>query len=328
MTSNENSQKLKNLFCTVLTHTAPGANYRGENEENRAVLQKITDGRHDYAFISSESIRNAIRETLNKLGLPCNRDRLFDEEQPAVKFKDYPDPDNYADDFFMGWLIAASDKDRKKIRKELEEKDRDPEAFSFKRDSILRMNIAVALEPYRYNTIFTQSPQDLTPKDLKSHRNTDNAQLLHRETALTAFQFPFALNLNDCNAKKEWTQTLLKAIGELNGVAGNHARNYFEMAPSSIVARLTHQLVAGYDTYGFRISENREHSLPEIVDGVLNDDYPGSEFYIGGRIVKNMDESARKNLEDKGVHLYRTPQSLLGKVGEDSFMLETSMKSS
>jgi len=31
-----------NLFATVLTYTAPSANYRGESAENRAVIQKIT----------------------------------------------------------------------------------------------------------------------------------------------------------------------------------------------------------------------------------------------------------------------------------------------
>ena len=31
-----------NLFATVLTYPAPSANYRGESEENRTVIQKIT----------------------------------------------------------------------------------------------------------------------------------------------------------------------------------------------------------------------------------------------------------------------------------------------
>ena len=33
-----------NLFATVLTYAAPSSNYRGESEENRTVLQKITKG--------------------------------------------------------------------------------------------------------------------------------------------------------------------------------------------------------------------------------------------------------------------------------------------
>lgn len=234
-----------NLFATVLTYPAPSANYRGESEENRSVIQKITYGRFEYPIISPEAMRNALREALASYGLPRNRTRLHDEEQLAVRFADYPDPEKYADDFFFGYLVAASGADRKKIQSKLKEAKRDVEAFKFKRDSVLRMNLARGVEPYRNGVVFTQSP--LTSDD-SPWQNAKTSALLHRETVLTAFQYPFALNLDDCKAKPEWTRALLKAIGELNGVAGNHARSYFEMAPASIVLRLTDQLVAGYDT--------------------------------------------------------------------------------
>ena len=58
----------KNLFATVLTYTAPSSNYRGESEENRTVIQKITKGRHEYPVISPESMRNALREILSDRG--------------------------------------------------------------------------------------------------------------------------------------------------------------------------------------------------------------------------------------------------------------------
>ncbi|MFH1421573.1 MAG: type I-B CRISPR-associated protein Cas7/Cst2/DevR [Planctomycetota bacterium] len=308
-----------NLFGTILTYTAPSANYRGEGAENRAVIQKITNERFEFAIISPEAMRNALRETLKVMGLLCNRTRLNNEEQLAVKFKDYPDADKYADDFFMGWLIAASGKDRKNVLAELNKKKRDINGFTFKRDSILRMNMAVALEPYRHDSIFTQSPQDKTPKDIKQHTNVENAQLLHRETTYSAFQYPFALNLEECRSKADWTKILLKAIGELSDVAGNHARSYFEFAPASIVVRLTKQLVAGYDTYGFKISKNKQHELPEIVKGILENDYSGSEFYIGGKLVKDMTENEYNALKNKGVKLFRSPQVLLKQVGNDAF---------
>lgn len=308
-----------NIFCTVLTYTAPSGNYRGESAENRAVIQKITRGRFEYPIISPEAIRNALRETLAVMDLPCNRKRLHDEEQLAVTFKDYPDADKFIDDFFMGWLVAAGKNDRKKIVKELEEKGRNPERFSFKRDSILRMNMAVALEPYRYDSVFTQSPQDITPKDIKGCKNTENSQLLHREVTYTPFQYPFALNLQDCSGKQEWTKKLLEAIGQLNGVAGNHARSYFEMAPASIVVRLTPQLVAGYETYGFSVDEQGTHTFPEIVDGILHDDYPGKEFYLAGKIVKDMDDELVKALKDRGATLERNSQKLLEKLNGNLF---------
>jgi CRISPR-associated protein Cst2 len=301
-----------NLFGTVLTYTAPSANYRGESAENRAVIQKITKGRHEYPIISPETMRNALRESLATiLGKDkCNRERLHDEEQLAVKFKEYPNAEKYADDFFMGWLVAAGKSDREKIRNAVKENGRDPDKFTFKRDSILRMNMAVGLEPYRHNTVFTQSPQNVD----SPWKNADNSQLLHRETAVTAFQYPFALNLEECRAKKDWSKALLKAIGELNNVAGNHARSYYEMAPASIVVRLTKQLVAGYDTYGFSVGEGAVHDLSEIVDGILQGDYSGNEFYLGGKVVKDMNEERQKALRDNGVTLDRNPQHLLETV--------------
>lgn len=310
-----------NLFGTILTQTAPSSNYRGEGAENRAVIQKIEFGRFKYAFISPESLRNAVRETIADLGLPCNRSRLHQEDQPAVKFEDYPNAEKYADDFFMGWLVAASASDRKKIAKELKEKKRDPKAFEFKRDSILRMNMAVSLEPYRHGTVFTQSPQDKSEENAKSHKNVDNAQLLHRETTYTAYQYPFALNLEDCREHPEWTMALLTALGQLNEVAGNHARSYFEFAPASIIIRLTSSLVAGYETYAFK--PDTDHSgrylLPGILDGIMHDDWPAEEFYIGGQIIKDMEDAQRETFEEKGVTLDRSPQRLLETIGRTAF---------
>ena len=320
------------------------------------MLQKITKNRFDYPVISSEALRNALRETLKKLKLPCNRERLNDEEQLAVKFKNYPDADRYADDFFMGWMIATKNRAEEKKKLILDEsdprgndlkenlqrieeqltalkKDKSDEAkkkkkklenekqklldtfhMEFKRDSILRINLAVALEPYRYDNIFYQSPLHVE----SLWKNAENSQLLHREVTYTPFQYPFALNLKECEHKKDWTKTLLKAIGQLNGVAGNHARSYFEMAPASIVIRLTNLLVAGYSTYGFEIKDGK-HLFPEVIDGILHDDYPGNEFYIGGKIVKDMDEEEINILKEKGATLERNPQKLIDIVTEKMF---------
>src|SRR5277367_5245829 len=111
-----------NLFATVLTYPAPSANYRGESELNRTIIQKVTDGRFDYPIISPEAMRNALREILAGYGLPSNRSRLPDEEQLAVKFRDLPDPDQYVDDFVFGYLVAAGSAERKKHLKTIEEK--------------------------------------------------------------------------------------------------------------------------------------------------------------------------------------------------------------
>jgi len=312
-----------NLFATVLTYPAPSANYRGESELNRSVIQKVTDGRFDYPIISPEAMRNALREILasepyqESFKTASNRERLNDEEQLAVKFNDYPDPDKYADDYLFGYLVAASHSDRKKIREALEKKrgKKSAGAFQFKRDSVLRMNLAKALEPYRHNAIFTQSP---LATDDSAYKNATTSALLHRETAVTAFQYPFALNGNDCKAKPDWARALLRAIGELNEVAGNHARSYFEMAPASIIARVTESLVAGFNTYCFK----PDGQLPDVIADILTGDYPGGEFYIGGELVKRgLNPDDVEQLRKMGVTLERDPRKLLdvvaGKLLED-----------
>src|SRR5687767_12866066 len=119
----------KNLFATVLTHAAPSSNYRGESEENRTVIQKITRGGQEYPVISPESMRNALREILAANGLPMNRRRLHDEDQLAVEFKEFPDASKYADDFMFGFMVA----DNKAIESVKKKKPA-------KRDSVLRMN--------------------------------------------------------------------------------------------------------------------------------------------------------------------------------------------
>lgn len=302
-----------NLFASILTYPAPSANYRGESELNRTVIQKVTDGRFDYPIFSPESMRNALREILQEYGLPCNRSRLHDEEQLAVKFSDLPNPEAYIDDFFFGYLVAASGADRKKMRGELEKKRGKPgaESFTFKRDSVLRMNMAKALDPYRHNAVFTQSPLSA---EGSAYKNSGSSALLHRETVVSGFQYPVALNINDCLHKPDWTRALIRAIGELNEVAGNHARSYFEMAPASIIARFTDSLVAGYQTYCFK----PEGKTPDIVQDLLEgDEYPGNEFFIAGEIVKRgLKPEQIESLKARGVTIDRDPRRLLSTLAD------------
>lgn len=296
-----------NLFGTVLTYAAPSANYRGESEQNRAMIQKITRGRHEYAIISPEAMRNALRETLRRYGLACNRTRLDNEEQLAVEFQDYPWPEKYADDFLFGYMVAERSQIPASIQRE--------RSLVLKRDSVLRMNMAVALDAYRHDAVFTQSPLTKVNPDAP-WQNAKTSALLHRETAYTAFQYPFALNVGDFEfedgkhgeTRKKWFTALLRAVSELNEVAGNHARSYFEMAPASIVIRLTPSLVAGYQTYGFHADGN----FPELVKGILEGDYPGTEFLFGGAMVREvLPAETQKQLREKGATLHRMAASAL-----------------
>ena len=281
-----------NLFATVLTYAAPSSNYRGESEENRTVIQKISKAGQEYPVISPEAMRNALREILTARDLPMNRRRLHDEDQLAVEFKDFPDATKYADDFLFGYLVA----DTKQMKKHKR---------PAKRDSVLRMNLAVALEPYRFDATFHQSPLNAGESPWK---NATSSALLHRESSYTAYQYPFALAGADCTAGNgpEWTRALLAAIGELSGVAGGHARSLYEMAPRSVVVRVTPSLVAGYDSYGF----SPKGDFPELAR-IRSDDLPGSEFLVGGELSRAMPDEVKQDLESRGVTFDDNPQRLL-----------------
>lgn len=289
-----------NLFATVLTYPAPSSNYRGESEENRTVLQKITKDGQKYAVVSPESLRNALRETLTLMGQPHNRTRVHDADQLAVEFKEFPNAKKYADDYLFGFMVAKPD-DIKKNK-----------PLPPKRDSIFRCNMAVALSPYKYDAVFHQSPLNVKTKNNDSTywSNASTSALLHREVTHTAFQYPFALSQRDCQEHPEWVRTLLQAISQLNGVAGGHARAYYEFAPRSVVARLTPKLVAGYNTYSFNeAGEFLELSRLGKVDAE-DCDLPGNEFWLGGEVVRNLEAEAKKRLEDAGVHLYANSERL------------------
>ncbi|MBE9028727.1 type I-B CRISPR-associated protein Cas7/Cst2/DevR [filamentous cyanobacterium LEGE 11480] len=287
----------KNLFASILTYPAPSSNYRGESEENRTVLQKIAKGKQEYTVISPESMRNALREMLIKTGLPCNRKRLHDQEQLAVEFQEFPNAEKFADDFLLGFMVA----DNNAIKKN--------KGLPPKRDSVLRMNMAVALTPYRFDATFHQSPLNAGTSPWK---NASTSALLHREVAHTAYQYPFALAHSDCQPKPEWTKALISAISQLSDVAGGHARSYYEMAPKSIVARLTPSLIAGYDTYGF----NEEGGFKEL-SRIKSDDLPGEEFWIGGELARNMEPNEKERLTKVGVHFYDNPQGLLAALANE-----------
>jgi CRISPR-associated protein Cst2 len=291
-----------NLFATALTHAAPSCNCRGETEENRVVLQKIRKDGQVYTVISPEAMRSALRETLRVYGLPMNRRRVRCEEQLGVEFQDYPDPARFADDFLFGFMVA----------------DRDALAAHpgrpSKRDSLLRMNFARACSPFPFDATCHQAPRGGPGNPLGL---AAKARMFYREVVDTAYQFPFALALADCAetpAGPEWTRALLRAIGELSRVAGGQSRSYFEMAPCSLLARLTPGLCAGFDTYGF----DPDGGFPDLAR--LNPaDLPGHEFWIGGALVRGLPPRERERLLGQGARLFDNPQVLLEELGQTAF---------
>ncbi len=321
---NQQDKVKNNIFGAVLTDVAPSSNYRGETEASRSVLQKLRFPDGEHTVISAEAIRNRLREMLREDGLGCNRSRLKNERELTVKYEEYPNPTKWADDKLFGFLAVNKRKEiedtetgLKKAKEEFKKaKDDDEKARllqvkigeletklaklreypAFQGDSILRVNYAVSLDPFNHNSTMHQSPM-ITG----AFSNADNSAIIQREVHVTAYQYPFGLNLNDLSlgtadgdnperAKlyRKWTAILLRAIGELNGVAGNHARTMYSFAPVSIVLRLTARRTPDFDLYGYR--DRPQESQRELLEGLKSGRLPSDEFYLGGRIVRENPE--------------------------------------
>lgn len=271
-----------NLFGTVLTEEAPTSNYRGESPDNTIPLQTVRkrDGR-EYAMVSAEALRNGMREMMPGMGLPVCRTRLYNQGQLAVKYEGFPSAD-WADLFFMGFMVADAAQ-----MKANPDKD-------FRRESLLQVNNAVALSPHLKDQQILQSPKNVDSKS--------NSALLHREISYTAFQYPFAMALRECYKHPDWTRGLLRILAQLNKVAGGHARAYYEMAPRSMVLRLSRQRAAGYTNYGFD-----DEGYFEPLDRIGEDDLPGDEFWVSGDIVRSMGAPTKDRLTAQGVRLFANP---------------------
>lgn len=280
-----------NLFASCIsTHGPTGA---GLGEPSPELQTIVIDGL-EYPVISPEATRAALREMLARYGLECNRS--VDKNAPglAFQYQGIPDPSRFVDDFFFGYVVSNRKDVPKKLHKE----------YQFRRDSILRNNLAVGTHPTRHQTLFT--------------RSTESSELAAREIHHCAFQFPLAMNLSDCHLDPKkpkeqnniWLSYLLQALSELNGVGSNQTRAYFEMAPVSVIVRLTPRLASGFPLYPFNSEGRANHVLSSIIHGRL----PGPEFLLGGEIVRSMKKSVIARLKEAGASVHKSTVPLFDRL--------------
>ncbi|MGI9105909.1 MAG: type I-B CRISPR-associated protein Cas7/Cst2/DevR [Pyrinomonadaceae bacterium] len=332
--------KLKSIYGCVLTNVAPASNYRGETVGTRNVLQKLVlPSKELHTIVSAEAIRNRLREMLrDDLPKNINRSRIINSEsdQLTVKFNDLPNRNKFADDMLFGFLMIDRSKKEKVKTGETEKQG----------DSMLRVNYALSIDsfPHHFNKTMHQSP---VASNDSAYKNAGSSVPIEREVHVTAFQYPFGINLNDLRLlpkwdekdevatkeKKRWIALLLRAIGELNNVGGGHARTMYPFAPVSIVLRLTHRRAPEFDLYGFKT--NVEESQKELIESLKNGLLPAKEFYIGGKIVRENEVlretlAARKNGEHKNpeklgkivnVHPFETSAEAIDAVVRDAGLL-------
>ena len=248
---------------------------------------------------------------LRAYGLPCNRRRETNEPQLAVSYESYPNPDEYVDDFYFGYMVV----NREQIPKAL------AKTFQYKRESILRSNLAVALNPYRYESLLSQSPLNVgRDGERPPWSNAGSSALIEREHLFTRFQYPMALCLDDClldptaryEPRNVWFAALLRAFSELSGVAGNQSRSFFSMAPVSAVARLTPRLAPGFSLYPFAA----DGGVPDVVEALLEGDLPGPEHYLAGEGMRGLPTAVAAKLKRKGVNLHRTVEAMLDEISQ------------
>jgi CRISPR-associated protein Cst2 len=294
--------KRPNLFATILTYAAPSANHHNKGDDTNKTLQTISKQGRDYSVISPYAIRDALRRILREEGLTCNRTRVESSGAPMVEYQAFPNAEEYADDFLFGFCVT----DKTAIA--------DNPNLPPKRDSIFRNNMAVGLSS-NINVHLQQAPRNT---EKSPWNNIKETTLIYRQVSYTAYQYPFALSRSDCISQPKWTKALIQAIGELSNVAGGNSVSYIQMAPRSIIARLTPCRVPGYDTYGF----NEEGEFIELYR-LIDNELPGEEFWVGGEIVRQMPQEIKQQLETNEVHLHNNPQTLLEEISQQFLPVST-----
>jgi CRISPR-associated protein Cst2 len=166
----------RRIFGVVVTRPAPSAGTGGETELNRGTLQKITGPTGAiHAKFTSPSLRNGLRETAIEAEFSVNRRRVKNAGQPTVTLTGPIDPKENLDDALLGSMVAEKGSGGAQTR-----------------DSMLLINEAISLSPYRRDTSYHQSPRFVSEDD--SGRKTEASALIHKEVCFSAFQYPFALN--------------------------------------------------------------------------------------------------------------------------------------
>ena len=285
-----------NIFGTVLTHKAPFANYYGEGDgSSTSRLQSIYVDDDQQTIISSESIKNAMREIMIKispdLNLNINRTRIHDGNQLAVSFKTINDPEKYIDDFIMGYLMNL----------EKEKKD----TPKIKRTSVFQCNLAVSTEHKKDETIFHQSPW-IQFQDGKTKLAREQCDLFQKEVIWTAFQYPFQINCSDFKNHLDWLEIfMMYCIGQLTGVAGNQTRSLFGMEPESIFLRISKRSARNCEEYCF----DKNLNVLSLVDKIKNSQIDARELIFGGSIVSRIAD--KDILSEMGVKFhYNIDQAL------------------
>ncbi|MDJ0742542.1 MAG: hypothetical protein QNJ32_04165 [Xenococcaceae cyanobacterium MO_167.B27] len=283
------------LYGNIMTFYGVAANNRAENQGNITTLQKILWKGETHTKVSAEAIRWAIRYYWQQAGYPVNRvwnDDLPNEENPNWQNRNYNSLD-FIDDDLLGFFEAESAKKETKennqqnsetqeststTTKKKRKKKTKPKGTVTDRRGRLDVTRAISTIPYDGRATFSS----------KSGKK-DRTSIYGTEFHGTRYQFGLGITPDYCKDKSR-ILPLLDSLVSIHRVGGNHGRFLFDFAPESIILRWTHDFAPRF-LYCFEEDEMGEVSVPELLRQIKIGDLDPKEFWIGGKIVEQIQDS-------------------------------------
>ena len=130
----------------------------------------------------------------------------------------------------------------------------------------------------------------------------------------TRYQFGLGITPESCEDKSR-VFALLDAIVSICRVGGNQGRFLFDFAPESIVLRWTRDFAPRF-LYCFEEDEMGNISMPKLLRQIKNGDLNPEEFWIGGEIVEQLQDSDYEKVH-KFSGVKATVDNLKERIAED-----------
>lgn len=265
------------VFANIVTPFGTAANNRAETDGNITTLQKLIWMGQSHSTVSAEAIRFALRRVLATMeSQGSNRtwdeaDRVNDWQDAAFKGWAKEKGQTYIDDDLLGYMIAEAAK---------EDGSDGGKGSANVRRAVLEVTRAVSLTPWSGDVTFNAASPGATPSASKGADRSKNPVPYGTEVHATRYQFGLALTPERLRDRSRAAKAI-RAIGQLNTVAGNHGRFLFDFSPEAIVLRITDdpapRLLYCFDTE----DDGKTVSAPRLLKRVELQDIAPAELIFG-----------------------------------------------
>lgn len=213
----------KYLSLLVISNPVLAANNRGETDNNLQTLQKIGTRRGVRTVLSGQSIRRAIRDSMQASGAKMWRRTIVptednpvgyiygDNDSPTMANAEPPNPEGYDDEMF-GWMVAAKGK----------------ADYATKRASYIGVSAAISTTPYDGDKAFCQGL-----KAKAGDKGKPDLAPFSAERHWTRYQFLVTLDLEAAGDRAHHILESLKGLQ----VGGSHTANLTELTPDLLAWR-------------------------------------------------------------------------------------------